>query len=1009
MQLWFNVSSYNVSSYSGVSPQSGKNHRLSISCKLILFISFISLFFVLSPVVFCCFWNQSAQAQNFTAAIHSVHPNQLDNAGDYVIKVQGKNLDHISRIVLTQSLPYIKSTLLVEDGSIGEVTALDFQDPYVYAITDYSKISIIDISDPNRPQVKSVFDSFKDGQFIPLDVHLNDIHLVGDYLFITDIDNGLWVLNIRKDTAPPSLECRDRHPKDSAYEVYVEAETGSRGDEIYTIYLTSGEPDIFTSELQILRLTETGFGVISTTPEDLSIPRNLDVELHPFTKKQYIYVGNTDSVVVFKRERESVSQIGVPLNDTFFDPNHIYYPPLYFEILDVKVNNEYLYVLDKQYGLYVVDMTNPQVPKLSHRLPLAADRKSITIRNNLALVAGRYGLDLIDISLPSTPVFMHYIITDGWAHSTKVEMSKGKYVFIANGGGGFALADIQTLINPPSIGHLDMKGNIQNLTISENQAYVAMGEAGLRIVEIKDPWDPRLRCSLEKSDFKSEEYIFVSDCCLYENGLYLANDPTLCIFDNSPHLERPLFEKVIELPLEDPNYPDDKIESITINSNYLYILMQNWGLEISEIISPLEAPVLFGGFDTGSQSNQNIWVEDTVENTTMLYLADGTQIFYIVDVDVSDLLTPIEEISHKDVARSFIDIGVKGDYAYLINGIYSSVTVVETNIHEKKDPEIIDWIQISNDYLVACSIWDDFLYVAGSEYGIRIIDISEPFFPVILDNLAIPRGSSAVHAAQKEIYIGEQSDMFHVYSAPRNLQLLNHGGLDLDPLDPNRDPNAVLFRIPEGLPTGYYDLIFLSDEREKIRKYKALQIETYATINLKAGLTLFGYPGKIPYEYLESDDLIKVIDPNSTGIVLSLRQENPTKMSYWQSGELMGDHFNIADNRGYLLYLQEDTYCVDFRAAYYFPLEVVLYHLSQELEEGSVHWISFPVKDEEKVFSFDILGKLKKNSGLKSPLKMQKLNTLSGKWESAYNFFGRHSGQNFLIKKGEGYLLYNQD
>ena len=87
-----------------------------------------------------------------------------------------------------------------------------------------------------------------------------------------------------------------------------------------------------------------------------------------------------------------------------------------------------------------------------------------------------------------------------------------------------------------------------------------------------------------------------------------------------------------------------------------------------------------GRFDTGSQSNQNIWVEDTVENTTMLYLADGTQIFYIVDVDVSNPSTPIEEFSHKDVARSFIDVGVKGDYAYLINGIYSSITIVKTNI-----------------------------------------------------------------------------------------------------------------------------------------------------------------------------------------------------------------------------------------------------------------------------------------------------------------------------------------
>jgi len=995
MELWPNVSSYN-----GVSPQIEKKRTVTILFKLIPFISFIFLFFLLSPFVFCSFWGQNVQAQNFTASIQTVHPNQLVNTDDHLIEVRGENLDQISRIILSQSLPYIKSTLLTKNNSV--VTALDFQDPYVYAITDYSKISIINISDPNHPnhpQIEGIFDfdSFQSSTQEIKSIDLHDIQVLGKYLFITDNLNGLWVLDISQPSLPVF---KDLKSVALAYAIYVESDTDFQGNESYTIYLTSLEHGLL-----IYSWDESQFEPPFTISEGLSTPLNLDIMLHPLTQEQYIYIANGDSVVMFKREGDSVSRVNDPnhpLNDRFFqeDPNNLYYSI----ILDVKVKDEYLYVLDNQYGLYVVDMGNPQVPTISHRLPLAIDRESITIRNNLAVVAaGEHGLDLIDISLPSTPAFMHTLYTNGEAHFTEIETTQGEYVFIANGKSGFALADIQPLMNHPSIGHLALKGNIWNITISENRAYVSTGESGLKIVDIQDPWDPRLSYSLEKSDFISEDDIegdiFVSDCCLYENGLYLANDTTLCIFDNSDSQNPPSWVNGVPI--------NNIIQSITINNNYLYMFLPR-GLEIFRINSQLGDPVGLGSFSTGSKFPQNIWVEDYFEEDKVFaYLADGTDYFWIVDV--SKPTAPVE-ISRKNVDRSFVDVGVKGDYAYLINGTYSSITVVKTNIHEgSTDPEIIERIEIINDNnLVACSIWDDFLYAAGTDYGIWIIDISIPSYPIILNSLAIPRETSAVCATQNQIYIGEQSDMLHIYSAPRNLPLLNPGDPNqiLDLQDPNRDPNVALLRIPKGLPSGFFDLTFLSNERKKIQKYKSLQIEKCATIDLKAGLNLFGYPGKVPPEYFESDNLIEAID--STGIVHSLRQENPTQISYWQP-DMVIDPFTIADNRGYLLYLQEDKLCVDFKTAYFFPLEVILHQLGYELKEGAVHWISFPIKDEEQSSSFEILGKLKKLPGVNKLSKMQKLNKFSGKWESVYDFFDQPCGQNFVIKKGEGYLLYSKD
>jgi len=355
MELWPNVSSYN-----GVSPQIKNKSTVTISFKLTPFISFIFLFFLLSPFCFYSFWVQNVQAQNFTPTIQTMRPNQLVNADDHFIEVKGKNLDQISRIVLSQSLPYIKSTLRTENNSIGVMTALDFQDPYVYAITDYSKISIINISDPNNPQLTGIFDSFPSTQ-----VKLCDIQVLGNYLFITDKPyNGLWVLDI---SLPSSPEYIALQPEESAHAVYVEADTDFQGNEIYTIYLTSWKHGLVISTWNGSRF-EQQFSI----KEGLSSPYNLDIMLHPLTQEKYIYIANYDSVVMFKREGNSVSRVNDtnrPLDDKFFqeDPNNLYHSI----ILDVKVKNEYLYVVDNQYGLYVVDMGNPQVPTISHRLPLA--------------------------------------------------------------------------------------------------------------------------------------------------------------------------------------------------------------------------------------------------------------------------------------------------------------------------------------------------------------------------------------------------------------------------------------------------------------------------------------------------------------------------------------------------------------------------------------------------------------------------------------------------------------
>ncbi|UCG69067.1 MAG: hypothetical protein JSV09_14985, partial [Thermoplasmata archaeon] len=716
----------------------------------------------------------------------------------------------------------------------------------------------------------------------------------------------------------------------------------------------------------------------------LSTPHNLEVKGNPLNQKRYVYVANGDSVKIFEMIGQPPVDCTVySLDENFFqDPNDTSFNST---IHDVKAKDEYLYVVDSQYGLYVVNMKVPEDPEVSYRLPLADGRKSITLWDNLALVsAGEYGLDLIDISLPSVPAFIHHLSTKGEANSVRVKTDEGKYALIANGCNGFALMDIQTLQFPLSIGHLEVKGDIWNITVSGTKAYVSIGELGLKIVDVKDPWNPLLEHSLGTSEISKDS--IVKDCCLYKNGLYLANDstatdPTLCVFTYLNAQEKPSLVGTIPR--------NAIIQSIVINNSYLYMLKLMQGLEIFQI-DPSLLPLPRGSISSGSPTHQDIWVEDKVA-----YIANGNWGLWIVDV--SNPRGP-REIAQKSLGRiPVIDVGVKGNYAYLINGSYG---IRVADISNKSAPIIIERVEITSDNLENCSLYEDFLYAAGISYGVWIIDISIPSHPIIIDNLAISRGAGAIFATQEHIYIGEQCHMLHIYSAPRNLPLL-------DIADLGQGQDMLRFRVPGGLPPGFYDLIFLDKEGQKMRKYKALLIERSESFDIKAGLNLFGYPGKVPPQYLESDDLIKAID--STGeIVHSLRRENPARISYWQSDSIKGDIFAIEDDYSYLLYLHEDKPSVHFQTSYYFPLEVVVDQIGYRLrEESAVDRISFPI-EEENYFSLDIMRKLEEVSSEKSSKEMQKLNTHSGKWESVYEFFGYYCGQNFPLMRGEGYLLYTE-
>jgi len=940
----------------------------------ILSILFHVLFFLLIFFLnLLCLGNQPASAQSFTIQVNSIGPYKMTSSGDQIVTARGSNLSQISKVVLDQSFPYLKSTI----SSEGVITALEFKNPYIYAIADYTRLLVIDISDPNHLAVK---DRFQDPQFSK---SLQSIELSDNYLLITDLQKGLWVIDISNPGAP---KYKGLLSDSLTYGVFAgDQEIVPGKGMVRKLYLTN-----WKSGLKIYDWS----GGNQFTPKPSSpitwgelSPFSLDVQIHPVNHERYVYIANGNSVIIVQ---ESSGKVVNSLDAyVLIDPTVPAYLP---NIVDVKVKDTYVYLIDSLYGLYVLDIKVPGYPVVVCRLPLPDGRKAITIRENFAFVAaGSSGLDLIDISTPSNPVFRHHISTQGNAISVAVENEWGDYAYIANGDAGFALLDIQSLSVPASVGHLPLKGDIWDLTVAANRVYVSMGKLGLKVVDVSDPCNPRLDYSIEKADIGGGT-ILISDCCPYQgqgqDGLYLVNGSNLCIFKSSNGQGKPSLMKTLA--------GNDPIQSITIQDNYLYKVSLVQGLRIFQIGSGLNlSSSPLGGLSLGSMP-QHITVNDHVA-----YVASGTEGLWIVNVE--NPVSPYK-VSQKSFSPSLVlDAGAKDGYAYLVNGSYG-LTVVNVDPAHSTKPVISKAMEFKDEYLEDCFIQGDFLYAAGNTFGVWIMDLATPSSPTILDNVLTSQGANIVSADQKYIYAGNRFGMLDIYLAPRSLPLEYPSSQT--PGGAATDPNSIRFHIPPGLPHGFYDLIFLNAQGEMIRTHQAVQIEDSIPLDLKAGLNLFGYPGKVPVEYSTSYQLMRSM--SDTG--RSLQQQSPQKVSYWQPMPaglppiLRGDIFTIEERRAYLLYMNYDSLFTGLSADYFYPLDTVLQQISSELKTGS-NLVSLPIEGTESL-SFEVFESLKELSPENSLSGVQRLNSFSGKFESTYGFYNQRCGKNFPIRKGEGYLVY---
>jgi len=77
-----------------------------------------------------------------------------------------------------------------------------------------------------------------------------------------------------------------------------------------------------------------------------------------------------------------------------------------------------------------------------------------------------------------------------WRGPAQAVALQGDYAYVAKRQAGLGIVDIHDPANPKSVGSYDTSGEASGVAVAGNYAYVAVGEAGLLVIDIRDPAYP---------------------------------------------------------------------------------------------------------------------------------------------------------------------------------------------------------------------------------------------------------------------------------------------------------------------------------------------------------------------------------------------------------------------------------------------------------------------------------------------------------------------------------------
>lgn len=532
---------------------------------------------------------------------------------------------------------------------------------YVYGMgAQTGALKVVDVSDPMAPVEISRYH----GSFLSA----GGVDLSGDYLYVADLMEGVWVIDISNPAAPQEycLYPTQSYPYDiciSGNCLYV-AE-GAEGLDIYdisvpTVPATLGHFDVPLTRSALGVKVSGNYAYIIAAPYflvvDISNPA-APVEVGSLTipgATTKVKVAGNFAYVLDTMGNLRVIDISDPANPAEIG---IYDSPGDAQSVDIAGN--FVYIADFWSGLTVVDASNPSTLLQIGSFVPRRFNKSVGVTGDYMYIGERRNLRVFDVSDPAAPLETFDLQTNGEVEDIAIS---GHYAFLANEADGLQIMDIADPAAPVTVGSYAPSGSVQAVEIVGNFAYVAGYRTGLHVLDIEDPTSPSLIGACE--DFASSVIDMkiagrIAYITYYDSGLYIfdISDPADPIqvghffTDDFPGMspfvavagryayltnaEYGLYVLDISISRNPQqvnfiDYEGEGTRGVTIAGNYLYLMLSRLGMKVFDLTDPV-FPQEVGYYDMPGTAHRVV-VEGNSAYAVCLWFAGIYDVSYFTGV-----------------------------------------------------------------------------------------------------------------------------------------------------------------------------------------------------------------------------------------------------------------------------------------------------------------------------------------------------------------------------------------
>lgn len=515
-------------------------------------------------------------------------------------------------------------------------------------------LTIFDISDPINPQMVSTYGNGQIGRF--------EIH--GNLAYVLNF-NRLEILDITNPAAPVQL---------GTY--YTPGATDVKIINSYA-YLALGTYD-------------QGIGILNVT--DPGNPNPVKNIIYPLKPAGFDLVGNVLFVAAHNLGLR-IFDVSDPANPQYLGGKNSRYLAL-----AVKVAGDKAYVSDGQSGLQIYSVTNLSNPQLIQSVDTGGFAYAAEPIGSLVYIADDTSLEIVDLSDLNSPKLLGAHWPEEIKHQIQVEGNTG---FHAESSRIFSNIDLSDPTDPDEYESFDLKFYSQDFQVISNTAYVAGGEAGLKILDVTPPTTNTLKLRVLGT------YVTPSPAQAVRTVgplTYLAHQAGFLILNVSTPTNITLVGNL--------NMPTGKYHELRVSGNFAYLAAHTNGVKIINISDPAN-PQLVGTYDTPS------YAKSVDVAGTSVYIADdqgGLQI-----LDVANPANP-QLLSQSHTNARPVKVQVVGDVAYLATS-RNGLQIVD--ISEPTTPSVLASYQTPMSTYV--DVQGEFAYLLDIREGAKVLRIADNY------------------------------------------------------------------------------------------------------------------------------------------------------------------------------------------------------------------------------------------------------------------------------------------